>query len=859
MSNTESTSTAKKKTENATKLNYSSGSGIIHRKTKAIRKQIATVSPISQWSSLSLPHDQIDQQLDKLLQDSLNSLTSDSRVLRDVKSSTSHYLNKSSTTLPLDSLTSNEVGAAGGVGTGGAGISSNSQSAEAESPVVATINGISTGIASLLSSLEQLEPLYSEVGNVGAKYNRLAGGHPRKRKVVADYDPTLTYKVGKHVLLSNLLTDQIQLFVDYLFVASQRIESIRDYWSSRYVDSPNSWYIIEKTPLFWLKYWRQQLRKRIYFEKKLARLHQTANYSSPFITVSNKLHEIRVDMERLVRKNIMKQTDTEIDEIINSRYSNNNNSSNNNGGSDGISPCSSEEVSPITSDSEDNDKQDRDEIASKISKSIAKSDDSNDILHPTKEIELRIARLDKLLKLVAIAIGRLTFYIGNMKNFTSLSQFNVIASQAVILVYDSVLMFGANIEGGDILSGDEKQNSDINYHINQLVEMSRMIQERMRDYDVLTDPMVADCALLNQPDTEKYQESLYFMVRSNTVAIQKFFGFMQLQIANDQHPGWLSRNWMKITVGLTIGYLSGSYLYDNYSDFKSSATDYYRAWHRFAVEHIELPLRNIWNRMVVDYNRDMAGGNLNESDIATLVDLAAKGDITTVMRPYEAAIEKPFKSLVLGDLVQKEKVDVDKAMQAIDKLLQSNELNFQLLAAIPAVLLLTALGWQINQLVRGGNTTAKMRRAQSKILSALRSMHRQLTFGKHQTLPTYLSPLVMASSPTYFTTFYPGLKTISGVQNNNSNSNNDGSKDNYEQLTSEEELKIQCIPFEQYGTLLLTTDKLKHYIQHIKNKSENQWLNEDLQDLESDHLANNEKILTIQRIYIFIFIYKYDT
>jgi len=37
--------------------------------------------------------------------------------------------------------------------------------------------------------------------------------------------------------------------------------------------------------------------------------------------------------------------------------------------------------------------------------------------------------------------------------------------------------------------------------------------------------------------------------------------------------------------------------------------------------------------------------------------------------------------------VQKQKVDVERGMLALDQLLKSNELNFQLMATIPAILL----------------------------------------------------------------------------------------------------------------------------------------------------------------------------
>ena len=68
------------------------------------------------------------------------------------------------------------------------------------------------------------------------------------------------------------------------------------------------------------------------------------------------------------------------------------------------------------------------------------------------------------------------------------------------------------------------------------------------------------------------------------------------------------------------------------------------------------------------------------------------GDITPVMLRFEEDMRHPLRNAAFGDLieatliqVQKTKVDLQLAISAVDKLLQSNELNFHMMALVPAV------------------------------------------------------------------------------------------------------------------------------------------------------------------------------
>ncbi|KNC24935.1 hypothetical protein FF38_05029 [Lucilia cuprina] len=84
---------------------------------------------------------------------------------------------------------------------------------------------------------------------------------------------------------------------------------------------------------------------------------------------------------------------------------------------------------------------------------------------------------------------------------------------------------------------------------------------------------------------------------------------------------------------------------------------------------------------------------ISPKDLDIIKEAARNGDVTPVMTVYESHITKPITSIVTGKLVttaliqvQKAKVDLEVALSGIDRLLQSQQLVFGLVAAIPALL-----------------------------------------------------------------------------------------------------------------------------------------------------------------------------
>jgi hypothetical protein len=142
-------------------------------------------------------------------------------------------------------------------------------------------------------------------------------------------------------------------------------------------------------------------------------------------------------------------------------------------------------------------------------------------------------------------------------------------------------------------------------------------------------------------------------------------------------------------------------------------------------------------RMVVNYasNRSMSGsvpdamGGWGEEQVRNAV---RQGDLTVILRDYEREVQHPMRSALTGPLltlmliqVQKSKVDLELAMAALDKLLKANELNFGLLAVLPAM----GITWGCLRYVRlwiGARSSISAVKARQRFATALWRIQRVL-------------------------------------------------------------------------------------------------------------------------------------
>ncbi|CAF0983277.1 unnamed protein product [Adineta ricciae] len=124
-----------------------------------------------------------------------------------------------------------------------------------------------------------------------------------------------------------------------------------------------------------------------------------------------------------------------------------------------------------------------------------------------------------------------------------------------------------------------------------------------------------------------------------------------------------------------------------------------------AYENSQLNYTNskkILEEMLEEYGRQHAGtlaqvNNVSvEEFLATLNERARNEDMNVVMKNYQQELNSPIRSALLGDLikgiliqVQKVKVDGEGLIIQIDQLMKQNQINFSLLATIPAILIIT--------------------------------------------------------------------------------------------------------------------------------------------------------------------------
>ncbi|KAJ3012623.1 Nuclear control of ATPase protein 2 [Thoreauomyces humboldtii] len=220
-------------------------------------------------------------------------------------------------------------------------------------------------------------------------------------------------------------------------------------------------------------------------------------------------------------------------------------------------------------------------------------------------------------------------------------------------------------------------------------------------------------------------------------------------------PSVYVRNWVPALV-LALGtYQVGSTLAVRWEDVKHWADDFRETAASFFLEWIVKPLENVYTtvrhkearlsissgeslsadlksleRMVVDYAKDTGVTNLTQ--LQHVAEQAQKGDLSVVLQRYAEEIKSPLKNAMSGDLIralliqiQKAKVDGELAIDALDKLLRSNELNFAFLAVTPSLLVSWLASKKISAVLSGGKEKTRAN-TYERIRASLRNIDRIL-------------------------------------------------------------------------------------------------------------------------------------
>lgn len=108
-------------------------------------------------------------------------------------------------------------------------------------------------------------------------------------------------------------------------------------------------------------------------------------------------------------------------------------------------------------------------------------------------------------------------------------------------------------------------------------------------------------------------------------------------------------------------------------------------------------------KMISDFIRDVYGpkgppeSRMSEEDLAEAMRRAAAGSMEDVMKVYERQVRAPIGGLLGGELLRalllqvvQLKLLMEQEVEAVDRLLVRNDFNLQLMATVPAVLLVAA-------------------------------------------------------------------------------------------------------------------------------------------------------------------------
>jgi hypothetical protein len=186
-------------------------------------------------------------------------------------------------------------------------------------------------------------------------------------------------------------------------------------------------------------------------------------------------------------------------------------------------------------------------------------------------------------------------------------------------------------------------------------------------------------------------------------------------------PHHLTRNWIKYALLLSIGAYATYKAMENRDKIMSWIAETYNTAYRFYYLHLQEPLVNMYQVIRYDTHKQLVdpesvdvsvsslermvtmyalkhgsemGTKFTKEELDLIASQARRGNLEYIMRQYEKEMAHPIKNALFGDMaqllliqIQKQKADIERTMVQIDKLIQSNELNFELMATIPFILL----------------------------------------------------------------------------------------------------------------------------------------------------------------------------
>lgn len=235
-------------------------------------------------------------------------------------------------------------------------------------------------------------------------------------------------------------------------------------------------------------------------------------------------------------------------------------------------------------------------------------------------------------------------------------------------------------------------------------------------------------------------------------------------------PGPLTRYWPTALLTLTYGPSSVIYIWEAryriLQFLQENVVDFAKG---LLYNWVYIPLKHVWatvrhdddssiavmskgtldsemnslTRMIVSFVNENSGSPINDN---MLIEQVEHGDLTRFMEIYETQLRHPIKNIVSGELVrslliqvQKTKVDGSLALNGIDKMLQSQQLVFGVVAISPALLILYTTSVCLFRLIKLGTIWSNIQHYKDKLSSSLNNLERILNYSASNENEKYLN------------------------------------------------------------------------------------------------------------------------
>lgn len=251
------------------------------------------------------------------------------------------------------------------------------------------------------------------------------------------------------------------------------------------------------------------------------------------------------------------------------------------------------------------------------------------------------------------------------------------------------------------------------------------------------------------------KESTLYDVAKQT---QEFHAKVKTMVV--KKPGKVTRYWPTALLLLTYGPASLIYVWESRQRImqflQENVVDFAKG---LLYNWVYIPLKHVWGtvrhdddssiavmskgtldsevnsltRMIVSFVNENSGSQIDDNVLTQQVE---HGDLTKFMEIYETQLKHPIKNIVSGELVrslliqvQKTKVDGSLALNGIDKMLQSQQLVFGVVAISPALLIIYTASICLFRLIKVGSLWSNIQNYKDRLSYSLNNLERILNYS----------------------------------------------------------------------------------------------------------------------------------